>query len=311
MSGERGPVPPAALFLSDESTFCAVADYARPDVLVSTNWVADHLDETESLRIVEASEDEALYDAGHIPNAVSIDWVEELQQEVVRDLVDGDGFARLCESKDISKDTTVVLYGDQHNWWACYAFWVFTLYGHDDVRLINGGREKWIAENRPLTTSAPSHDEGHYTATEQDLSLRAFRDQVLQHVQRGGGLVDVRSPEEYRGEVRYLPEYPDESTLRAGHIPGAQNVPWRRTVREDGTFKSRRELESIFLDDAGLETTNEIITYCRIGERSSLTWFVLRYLLGFEHVRNYDGSWSEWGNLVGMPIAKGNRLEDR
>lgn len=288
-----------------------MADYARPEVLVSTKWVADHLDETESLRIVEASEDEALYGAGHIPNAVSIDWVEELQQEVVRDLVDGDGFASLCENKGISKDTTVVLYGDQNNWWACYAFWVFTLYGHDDVRLMNGGREKWIAEDRPLTTNSPSHADGQYTAGEQNLALRAFRDQVLQHVQRGGGLVDVRSPEEYRGEVRYLPNYPDESTLRAGHIPLAQNVPWRRTVREDGTFKSRPELEAIFLDEAGLEPAHEIITYCRIGERSSLTWFVLRYLLGFDQVRNYDGSWSEWGNLVGMPIAKGNRLEDR
>ena len=281
-----------------------MADYACPEVLVSTDWVADHLDDTEKIRIVEASEDEALYDDGHVPQAVSIDWVDDLQQEVVRDLVGKDGFAALCEDKGISNDTTVVLYGDQHNWWACYAFWIFTLYGHEDVRLMNGGREKWSAEDRPLATTRPQYPAGRYTASEQDLSIRAFRDQVLRHVQAGGPLVDVRSPAEYRGEVRVLDEYPDESTLRAGHIPGAENVPWDRTIRADGTFKSRAALEALYRDDAGLDEGREVVTYCRIGERSSLTWFVLRYLLGHERVRNYDGSWSEWGNLVGMPIQR-------
>jgi len=281
-----------------------MADYAYPEVLVSTDWVVDRLDDTESLRIVAANEDEALYEQGHVPHAVPIDWVEELQQEVVRDLVDKEGFAALCEEKGIANDTTVVLYGDQHNWWACYAFWVFTLYGHEDVRLMNGGREKWLAEGRPLSTDTPKPPEGDYTASEQDLSIRAFRDQVLRHVQAGGPLVDVRSPEEYRGEVRFLPEYPDESTLRAGHIPGASNVPWERSIRDDGTFESREELEQIYESEAGLEAGTETVTYCRIGERSSLTWFVLRYLLGFDRVRNYDGSWSEWGNLVGMPIQR-------
>jgi thiosulfate/3-mercaptopyruvate sulfurtransferase len=281
-----------------------MADYAHPEVLVSTDWVADRLDDTSDVRLVAANEDESLYDDGHVPHAVPIDWVDELQQEVVRDLVDKDGFATLCEEKGISNDTTVVLYGDQSNWWACYAFWVFTLYGHEDVRLMNGGRQKWIAEDRPLSTAAPAHPEGDYTATEQDLSIRAFRDQVLRHVQAGGALVDVRSPEEYRGEVRFLPEYPDESTLRAGHIPGASNVPWEQSVTEDGTFKSRNELAEIYESKSGLDANTETVTYCRIGERSSLTWFVLRYLLGFDQVRNYDGSWSEWGNLVGMPIQR-------
>ncbi len=281
-----------------------MTDYAHPEVLASTEWVADHLDDTDNLRLVAANEDEALYDEGHVPNAVPIDWVDELQQEVVRDLVDKEGFAALCEDKGISNDTTVVIYGDQHNWWACYAFWVFALYGHDDVRLMNGGREKWIAEDRPLSPSAPNHPEAEYTAAEQDLSIRAFRDQVLRHVQAGGPLVDVRSPEEYRGEVRVLSEYPDESTLRAGHIPGASNVPWEQSVRDDGTFRSRAELEQIYEAEAGLDDGTEAVTYCRIGERSSLTWFVLRYLLGFDQVRNYDGSWSEWGNLVGMPIQR-------
>lgn len=281
-----------------------MSDYAHPEVLVSTDWVAEQVDETDAVRIVEASEDEALYETGHVPNSVALDWVEELQQEVVRDLVDRDGFETLCESKGISNDTTVVLYGDQHNWWACYAFWVFALYGHEDIRLMNGGREKWVAEDRPLGTSSPELSSGRYEASEQDLALRAFRDQVLRHVQAGGALVDVRSPEEYRGEVRFLPEYPAESTLRAGHIPGARNIPWEQSIAEDGTFKSREDLAALYETEHGLDPWSETMTYCRIGERSSLTWFVLRYLLGFDEVRNYDGSWSEWGNLVGMPIQR-------
>lgn len=286
-----------------------MANYTHPEVLVSTDWVADHLDNTDDVRLVAANEDLSLYEGGHLPHAVPIDWGQDLQQEVVRDLVGKDHFATLCEKYGISNDTTVVLYGDQNNWWACYAFWVFKLYGHESVRLMNGGREKWLAEGRPLSTTTPTFPRGQYTASEQDLSLRAFRDQVLRHVQAGGPLVDVRSPEEYRGDVRYLPEYPDESTLRAGHIPGASNVPWDQAMAADGTFKPRSELASLYIDEAGLDEGTETVTYCRIGERSSLTWFVLRYLLGFDEVRNYDGSWSEWGNLVGMPIQKENGEE--
>lgn len=281
-------------------------DYAHSDVLVSTEWVADHLDD-EEVRLVEADENVRLYEDGHLPNAVKVDGIDELQQDLVRDFVDRDGFAALCEEKGISNDTTVVVYGGQKNWWACYAFWVFKLYGHEEVVLMDGGRQKWKAEGRPLTTAVPDPSPGTYTAPAQDLSIRAFRDQVLQHMKGGGPLVDVRSPEEFRGEVKHLPEYPEESALRGGHIPNACNVPWHQAVKEDGTFKSREDLAAIYEDQAGLDPTRETIAYCRIGERSSHTWFVLQYLLGFDAVRNYDGSWTEWGNLVGMPIERGER----
>ena len=283
-----------------------MADYAHPDVLVSTDWVAEHHTDTDAVRLVEANEDVLLYNTGHIPNAVKIDWVNDLQQEAVRDFIDREAFASLCESKGISNDTTVVFYGDRNNWWACYAFWVFKLYGHDDCRIMDGGRKKWIAEDRPLTKEAPDLPTGDYDAPEQDLSIRAFRDQVLEHQQAGGPMVDVRSPEEFRGEITHLPDLPEESSMRGGHIPGARNVPWSQAAEDDGTFKSREELEAIYKEGEGLNPNHETVAYCRIGERSSHTWFVLKYLLGFENVRNYDGSWTEWGNLVGMPIETGD-----
>jgi thiosulfate/3-mercaptopyruvate sulfurtransferase len=280
-----------------------MADYAHPEVLVSTDWVADHLDDTDSIRIVESNEDLLLYDTGHIPNAVEVDWVNDLQQEAIRDFIDGEQFAALCEDKGISNDTTVVFYGDRNNWWACYAFWVFKLYGHENCRIMNGGRKKWAEEGRTFTKDIPSFPQGSYDVPEQNLSIRAFRDQVYQHMEEGGPMVDVRSPEDFRGEITHLPDMPEESSMRGGHIPGANNVPWGRAVDDvDGTFKPRESLEEIYLDEQGLDPERETVAYCRIGERSSHTWFVLKYLLGFDDVRNYDGSWTEWGNLVGMPI---------
>ena len=283
-----------------------MADYAHPEVLVSTDWVAERLDDTDDIRLIESNEDVLLYDTGHIPNAVKIDWVNDLQQDDVRDFIDRETFANLCEEKGISNDTTVVFYGDKNNWWACYAFWVFQLYGHENAFIMDGGRKKWIDEDRTLTKEKPDFAAGTYTAPEQDLSIRAFRDQVLQHMKENGPMVDVRSPEEFRGEITHLPDHPEESSMRGGHIPGARSVPWSKAANEDGTFKSREELEEIYLQQEGLDPEEETVAYCRIGERSSHTWFVLKYLLGFENVRNYDGSWTEWGNLVGMPIEKGD-----
>lgn len=279
--------------------------YAHPEVLVSTEWVAEHLHDTERVRLVESNEDVLLYDTGHIPNAVHIDLTRDLQDPVVRDFIDKDRFAALCSRLGIGNDTTVVFYGDKHNWWACYAFWVFKLFGHEDCRIMDGGRQKWIAEGRPLTREVPQFPPRPYVARDPDLSIRAFRDQVLEHMRAGRPLVDVRTPQEYRGELTHMLDYPQEGALRAGHIPGAVNVPWSRAVREDGTFRSREELERIYVEEQGLSGQEEVITYCRIGERSSHTWFVLKYLLGLERVRNYDGSWTEWGNLVGVPIEKG------
>jgi thiosulfate/3-mercaptopyruvate sulfurtransferase len=287
-----------------------MADYANPDVLVSTDWVAEHLDDTDNVRIVESDEDVLLYDTGHIPNAVKIDWVNDLQDEVVRDFIDKDEFAALCEEKGISNDTTVVFYGDKNNWWACYAFWVFKLYGHENALIMDGGRKKWEQEDRAMTTEVPSFPQGDYTAEEPDLSIRAFREEVRKHMDADGPMVDVRSPEEFRGEKTNIPGYPQESSMRGGHIPGARNVPWAEAANDDGTFKSREELEEIYLNREGLDPDKETVAYCRIGERSSHTWFVLKYLLGFENVQNYDGSWSEWGNLVGMPIATGEADEE-
>ncbi len=282
-----------------------MADYAHPEVLVSTQWVADRLDDTGTLRIVESNEDLLLYSTGHLPNAVQIDWVNELQDELVRDFIGQEHFATLCEQKGISNDTTVVFYGDKHNWWACYAFWVFKLYGHQKCLVMNGGRKKWIEEGRPLTTEVPAFPEASYTARPQNRSIRAFRDEVLAHMKAAGPLVDVRSPAEYRGELTHMPDYPQEGALRGGHIPGARNIPWSRAAHDDGTFKSRDELETLYLDEQHLDPDAETVAYCRIGERSSHTWFVLTYLLGFRHVRNYDGSWTEWGNLVSVPIERG------
>lgn len=279
------------------------SEYAHPDALVSTDWVAEHLDDP-NVRIVESNEDILLYDTGHIPGAVKIDWVSDLNDPVVRDYLDGQRFAQLLSEKGIGRDTTVVFYGDKSNWWATYALWVFRLFGHNKVKIMNGGRKKWVDEGRELTTEVPNYPKADYPApTRDDSTIRAFRDQVLGHVNRHGTLVDVRSPGEYSGELLHMPDYPQEGALRGGHIPGARSIPWARAANDDGTFKSVAELKALY-EGEGVTPDKNIIAYCRIGERSSHTWFVLTYLLGYPNVRNYDGSWTEWGNSVGLPIAK-------
>jgi len=277
--------------------------YAHPERLVSTQWLADHLG-TPGLVVVESDEDVLLYETGHIEGAIKIDWHTDLNDPVVRDYLDGEGFAKLLSSKGIKRDDTVVIYGDKNNWWAAYALWVFSLFGHEDVRLLDGGRAKWEAEGRPYTTEVPTPEPTDYPVVERDdATLRAFKEDVLAHL--GKPLVDVRSPEEYSGERTTAPAYPEEGTLRAGHIPSAQSVPWAKAVADDGTFKRVDELNAIYRDGAGLKDGDEVIAYCRIGERSSHTWFVLTHLLGFDKVRNYDGSWTEWGSAVRVPIVKG------
>ncbi len=279
-------------------------EYARPDVLVETDWVAEHLNDP-NVRLVESNEDVLLYDLGHIPGAVKIDWVSDLNDPLVRDYLDKERFEQLMSQKGISNDTTVVFYGDKNNWWATYAFWVFQLFGHTNAKIMNGGRKKWIDEGRELSTDVPQYPPTQYTAQERsDHEIRAFRDEVLQALkQQNVALVDVRSNDEYTGKKLHMPEYPQEGALRGGHIPGAQNIPWATAVREDSTFKSREELEQIY-GTKGITPDKDVIAYCRIGERSSHTWFVLTYLLGYDKVRNYDGSWTEWGNGVGLPIEK-------
>ncbi|NTW01718.1 MAG: sulfurtransferase [Oscillochloris sp.] len=281
-----------------------MADYAHPEVLVDTTWVAEHLQDP-NVRLVESNEDLLLYDTGHIPGAVKIDWVEDLNDPIVRDYLDAEHFAALLSHKGISRDTTVVFYGDKSNWWATYALWVFKLFGHPDVRILNGGRAKWIAEGRKLTREVPQHTKTNYPLfARDDTSIRAFRDQVNQHFrQNGTALVDVRSPQEFSGERTHMPDYPQEGTLRGGHIPTAANIPWARAVQEDATFKSAADLAALYGNE-GITIDKDVIVYCRIGERSSHTWFVLAYLLGYPKVRNYDGSWTEWGNSVGLPIEK-------
>ncbi len=280
------------------------AGYAHPERLVSGEWLEAHLG-TPGLAIVESDEDVLLYETGHIPGAVKIDWHTDLNDPVTRDYVDGEAFARLLGSKGITRETTVVLYGDKSNWWAAYALWVFTLFGHEDVRLLDGGRDKWIAEGRPITTEPSSPAPVDYPVVERDDSrVRAFRDDVLGALGRTP-LIDVRSPEEYTGVRTTAPAYPEEGALRAGHIPTARNVPWGRAAAEDGTFKPVEDLEAIYRSEAGLSEGQGVIAYCRIGERSSHTWFVLTHLLGFPDVRNYDGSWTEWGSAVRVPIAQG------
>jgi len=280
-----------------------IADYAHPERLVTTAWLAEHLGE-EGLVVVESDEDVLLYDTGHIPGSVRIDWHLDLNDPVTRDYVDGERFAELMGQNGIGRDTTVVLYGDRSNWWAAYALWVFTLFGHPDVRLLNGGRAAWVAEGRPMTREAPRREPAEYPVVQRDDSrVRAFKEDVLAHL--GRPLVDVRSPGEYSGELLHMPDYPQEGAVRGGHIPGAANVPWGRAAAEDGRFRPRDELEELYLDEAGLSPDDEVVAYCRIGERSSHTWFVLTHLLGFPHVRNYDGSWTEWGNAVRVPVARG------
>jgi thiosulfate/3-mercaptopyruvate sulfurtransferase len=278
--------------------------YAHPDRLVTAEWLAEHLDDPEVV-VAESDEDVLLYETGHITGAVKIDWHTDLNDPVARDYVDGEGFARLMSEKGISRETTLVFYGDNFNWWAAYALWVTSLFGHPDVRLLDGGRLKWQADGRELTTVVPQPVPTEYPLVERDDSrIRVFRDQVLVHAREGGRLVDVRSPGEFSGELLHMPDYPQEGALRGGHIPGASNVPWKTAANDDGTFKDAAELQRIYLEGLGLAPDDEVIAYCRIGERSSHTWFVLTQLLGLGNVRNYDGSWVEWGNTVGVPIER-------
>lgn len=279
--------------------------YIHPGILVSTEWVSEHL-EDPSIRLIESNEDTLLYAAGHIPGAVHVDWTQDLNDQVRRDYITKTDFEALMSRIGVTPDTTVVFYGDKNNWWACYAFWVFQLFGHTNARVMDGGRLKWEKEKRPLTRDVPKYAAANYRSRERnDAPNRAFRDEVLAHMNAGGQLVDVRSPDEYSGKRLHMPEYPNEGALRGGHIPGAKNVPWARAINaDDGSFKTADELKQIYLQEQKLNPNNEVIAYCRIGERSSHTWFVLKYLLGFPNVRNYDGSWTEWGNLVNAPIEK-------
>ncbi len=280
-----------------------LAAYAHPERLVTTEWLAAHLG-SPGLVVAESDEDVLLYDTGHIPGAVKIDWHADLNDQLTRDYVGPEGFARLMSSRGVTPDTTLVFYGDNFNWWAAYALWVCSLFGHKDVRLLDGGRQKWIAEGRPLTEDVPTPAPADYPVVPRDdATLRAFRDDVLAHIGRGR-LVDVRSPQEYSGELLHMADYPQEGALRGGHIPTALNVPWKRAAAEDGSFRPAAELRDIYVREQGLEPDDDVIAYCRIGERSSHTWFVLTHLLGFPHVRNYDGSWVEWGNSVRVPIER-------
>jgi thiosulfate/3-mercaptopyruvate sulfurtransferase len=294
-----------AVATDDNSKF---ANYAHPERLVSTDWLAAQLSKgaatSGNLVVLESDEDVLLYDTGHIPGAVKIDWHLDLNDAVTRDYVNGERFARVLGDRGISRDTTVVIYGDKSNWWAAYALWVFTLFGHQDVRLLDGGRAKWVAEGRAVTRDVPVQSTVEYPVVERnDAPIRAFKDEVLAHI--GQPMVDVRSPGEFSGELLHMPDYPQEGAMRGGHIPGARSVPWARAAAEDGTFKNRKDLEDIYLTEQGLSPSDDVVAYCRIGERSSHTWFVLTHLLGFDKVRNYDGSWTEWGNAVRVPIEVG------
>jgi thiosulfate/3-mercaptopyruvate sulfurtransferase len=287
-----------------DSTAIRERGYAHPEVLVSTDWVAEHLNDP-NVRIVESDEDPLLYKSGHIPGAVEVDWVRDLNDPIRRDYLDRGGFEVLASRIGIRPDTTIVFYGDKNNWWATYAFWVFKLFGHKTVRVMDGGRKKWEDEGRELTREEKTYPKTDYRAPERnDEEIRAFRGQVLEHIRANKPLVGVRSPDEYTGKRLHMEAYPNEGALRGGHIPGAKNVPWGRAVKEDGTFKSAEELRAIYEQEQGLKPNDDVIAYCRIGERSSHTWFVLTFLLGYDQVRNYDGSWTEWGNLVGVPIEK-------
>ncbi len=280
------------------------AAYSNPGMLVSTDWLAQRLDDPKIIP-VESNEDPLLYDTGHIPGAVNLDWHLDLNHPLIRDYLDSDGYSSVMGSKGISPDSTLVFYGDNFNWWATYALWVVSLFGHADIRVLDGGRMKWEEEGRPMTTKPTERPTAEYPTTSRDDSrIRAFLPAVLGHSNQGNPLVDVRSPEEFRGERLHMPGYPNEGSTRGGHIPGAYSVPWKRAANDDGTFKDADELKAIYLDEIGLRPHDEVISYCRIGERSSHTWFVLTHLLGFENVRNYDGSWTEYGNTVGVPIEK-------
>lgn len=281
------------------------ADYANPEAVVDAEWLAQHL-EDPSICIVESNEDVLLYDTGHIPGAVHIDWRADLNDPLVRDYISPAKFAEVCGRNGIGPDTTVIFYGDKANWWACYALWVFRLFGHDKAKVLDGGRDKWKAENRPMTRERPNRAPVRYPvpAKRDDETIRAFFADALAHSQAKKPMVDVRSPGEFRGEITHMPEYPQEGVLRGGHVPGAHSVPWKTAANDDGTFKSADELKKIYTEKLGLKKSDDIIVYCRIGERSSHTWFVLTQLLGYDKVRNYDGSWTEWGNMVRAPIEQ-------
>ena len=291
--------------MSDGKDF---SQYAHPERLVSTDWLAEQIADgrvgrPDGVVVVESDEDVLLYDSGHIPGSVKIDWHLDLNDPLTRDYVDSESFAKVMSRNGIGRDTTIVIYGDKSNWWAAYALWVFSLFRHEDVRLLDGGRAKWVAEGRELTRDVPSPSPTAYPIVDRDdHRIRAFKDEVLAHL--GQPLVDVRSPGEFSGELLHMPDYPQEGAVRGGHIPGAKSVPWARAANEDGTFKSRRELEAIYVGEQGLDADDDVVAYCRIGERSSHTWFVLTHLLGFDSVRNYDGSWTEWGNAVRVPIER-------
>lgn len=279
--------------------------YAHPEALVTTEWVAGHLDDP-GVRMVESNEDPLLYPSGHIPGAFEVDWTRHLNDPMVRDYLGPEAFSELASSLGITPETHVVFYGDRNNWWACYALWVFGLFGHRNASVMDGGRAKWSAEGRPMTTDVPTAAQTRYPVVPRDDATdRAFRDGVFAHLAAKGKLVDVRSPQEYSGERLHMPEYPNEGALRGGHIPTAKNVPWARAVDpETGEFLDAERLRQIYEDEAGLRPEDDVVAYCRIGERSSHTWFVLKQLLGYPKVRNYDGSWTEWGNLVGAPVER-------
>ena len=279
--------------------------YVNSDVLVSTDWVAEHLNDKD-VRIIESNEDQLLYSTGHVLGAVHVDWTVDLNDPVRRDYLQREGFEKLMSRIGVTPEMTVIFYGDKNNWWACYADWVFQLFGHKNAKVMDGGRIKWQNEKRELNKEIPRYSATEYKAPDRDdKKIRAFRDQVFEHVNNNLALVDVRSPEEYSGKRLHMPDYPNEGALRGGHIPRAKNIPWAKAVNlNDGTFKTAEELKTIYEKENNLKPDDNIIAYCRIGERSSHTWFVLKNLLGYKNVRNYDGSWTEWGNLVNVPIEK-------
>lgn len=280
-------------------------NYAHPESLVSTDWLAEHLTDP-NVRIIESNEDVLLYDTGHIPGAVHVDWRRDLNDQTVRDYIDPEGFSKLAQSIGITPETTLIFYGDKSNWWSCYALWVFSLFGHKDMRILNGGRDKWIAEGRPVTKEKPQYPATKYPTPSgrKDSEIRAFQQDALAQSKAGKPLIDVRSPGEFKGEITHMPEYPQEGVLRGGHIPGAKSVPWKTAAKDDGTFKPAEELRKIYVENLNFSPSEHTVVYCRIGERSSHTWFVLMKLLGFQDVKNYDGSWTEWGNSVRVPIQK-------
>jgi thiosulfate/3-mercaptopyruvate sulfurtransferase len=280
-----------------------MAEYARPDSLVSTDWVAENLNNPQ-VRLIEVDVDTAAYDTGHIPGAVGWNWKTDLETDIVRDVANKEGIENLLQQAGVNDDTTIVLYGDNNNWFAAYALWLLEYYGLDNVKLMNGGRKKWIDEGRETTTEAASHPRGNIKVKEPQKEVRAFRDDVAAHIRKpDAALVDVRSPKEFAGELLAPENLPQEGSQRGGHIPGAKNIVWSQAVNEDGTFKSPEELKQLY-ESQGVTPDKDVVAYCRIGERSAHTWFVLTHLLGYPKVRNYDGSWTEWGSLVGAPIER-------